>query len=164
MDNQLFRQKSIERISSPEELHDYMRVTSPRLWMLLGAIVLLLVGFIVYASTATMENIMAIKVEVETYEGEDDDGNPTEWSNVMAVLPLSMKDTIGVGMEVRLGNEKGKIVLLNQQIAPDESTGGEGNTMFIYIEMEKKNFHLPQGIYDADLVLESSTPFSFLWN
>ena len=31
MQNELFRQKSIERISSPEALHDYMRVTSPRL-------------------------------------------------------------------------------------------------------------------------------------
>ena len=50
MDNGLFRKKSIDRISSPEELHDYMRVTSPRLWMILAAVVLLLVGFIVYAS------------------------------------------------------------------------------------------------------------------
>ena len=62
MENGLFRKKSMERISSPEELHDYMRVTSPRLWMILGAIVALLVGFIVYASTATMENTMPITV------------------------------------------------------------------------------------------------------
>jgi hypothetical protein len=47
MDNQLFRKKSIDRISSPEKLEDYMRVTSPRLWMLLSAIVILLVGFLV---------------------------------------------------------------------------------------------------------------------
>ena len=47
MENGLFRKKSLERISSPEELHDYMRVTSPRLWMILAAIVVLLVGFIV---------------------------------------------------------------------------------------------------------------------
>lgn len=35
MENNLFRKKSLEHISSPEELHDYMRVTSPRLWMIL---------------------------------------------------------------------------------------------------------------------------------
>ena len=67
MQNGLFRQKSIERISSPEALHDYMRVTSPRLWMILAAVVLLLGGFIAYASTAKMENTMPIKVTVETY-------------------------------------------------------------------------------------------------
>ncbi len=164
MDNQLFRQKSIERISSPEELHDYMRVTSPRLWMLLGAIVLLLVGFIVYASTATLENVMAIKVEVENYGGVEDDGTEWEWSSVSATLPLSMKDTVSAGMEVRIGGEKGKITLLNQQIATGDSGDEGGNLLFIYIEMEKKNFQLPDGLYDADLVLESSTPFSFLWN
>ena len=55
MENQLFRKKSLERISSPEEMHDYMRVTSPRLWMILAAIVVLLGGFIAYAATTTMK-------------------------------------------------------------------------------------------------------------
>ena len=68
MENQFFRQKSMKRISSPEELHDYMRVTSPKLWMILGAIAAILIGFIVYASTATMENTMPITVEVASYE------------------------------------------------------------------------------------------------
>ena len=67
MDNGLFRKKSMDRISSPEALHDYMRVTSPRLWMILAAIVLLLGGFVVYASTAKMENTIPLRVTVETY-------------------------------------------------------------------------------------------------
>ena len=29
MENGLFRKKNMERIASPEELHDYMRVNSP---------------------------------------------------------------------------------------------------------------------------------------
>ena len=76
MQNGLFRQKSIERISSPEALHDYMRVTSPRLWMILAAVVLLLGGFIAYASTAKMENTMPIKVTVETYQKRDEASPP----------------------------------------------------------------------------------------
>ena len=43
-------------------MHDYMRVTSPRLWMILAAIVILLAGFIAYASTTTMESTVPIKV------------------------------------------------------------------------------------------------------
>ena len=65
MENGLFRKKSLERISSPEQLHDYMHVTSPRLWMLLIAVAVLLIGFLAYASTATMENTMPIKVNVQ---------------------------------------------------------------------------------------------------
>lgn len=48
MDKNLFRKKSLKRISSSEELHDYMRVNSPRLWMILTTIVVLLAGFIVF--------------------------------------------------------------------------------------------------------------------
>ena len=59
MENQLFRKKSLESISSPEEMHDYMRVTTPRLWMLLTAIVVLVAGFIVYASMTTLENTIS---------------------------------------------------------------------------------------------------------
>ena len=65
MDKQLFRQKSLDHISSPEELHDYMRVTSPRLWMILTAIVLLLGGFIIYAATARMESTETIRLRVD---------------------------------------------------------------------------------------------------
>ena len=67
MENNLFRKRSLESISSPDELHDYMRVTSPRLWMLLSAIAALLVGFLIYASTATMENTLKIQVTVASF-------------------------------------------------------------------------------------------------
>ncbi len=32
----LFREKSIESIESPEALNDYLRVTSPSIWLILG--------------------------------------------------------------------------------------------------------------------------------
>ena len=40
----LFRQKSLDRISSPEQLNDYIRVSTPSVWMVLIAIVILLAG------------------------------------------------------------------------------------------------------------------------
>ena len=100
MENGLFRKKSLERISSPEELHDYMRVTSPRLWMILAAIVVLLVGFIVYASTATMENTKQIRVKVETYHlsAEETGGEPLDGTYAYCELPLEELDVIKTGM------------------------------------------------------------------
>ena len=44
----IFRQKSIDRISSPEELHDYIKVSSPSAWVVLTAIIVLLVGVLVW--------------------------------------------------------------------------------------------------------------------
>ena len=42
----LFRKKSIDRIQSPEQLNDYLRVANPAVWVLLAAILLLLAGAI----------------------------------------------------------------------------------------------------------------------
>lgn len=35
MNQQLFRQSSIDRVFSPEQLNDYIRVTNPGVWMVL---------------------------------------------------------------------------------------------------------------------------------
>ena len=46
--NDLFRKKNMERVSSPEQLNDYIRVSDPGVWMLLAAIIILLVGVCVW--------------------------------------------------------------------------------------------------------------------
>ena len=44
MKNQLFREKSMERVSSPEQLNDYIRVANPSVWLALAVVVFLLIG------------------------------------------------------------------------------------------------------------------------
>ena len=165
MQNDLFRKKSLERISSPEELHDYMRVTTPRLWMLLTAIIVLLAGFIVYASMANLENTMKIKVMVDNIDAiEDDNGEPVKMATssiFFATLPISYKDTVETNMKVRIGKEEGKVDML-AIVNTDESDGQQG--LSLIISMDNSSLALPDGEYDAELVLEATTPISFLWN
>ena len=165
MQNDLFRKKSLERISSPEELHDYMRVTTPRLWMLLTAIILLLAGFIEYASIANLENTMKIKVMVDNIDPiEDDNGEPVKMATTsifFATLPISYKDTVETNMKVRIGKEEGKVDML-AIVNSDESDGQQG--LSLIISMDNSSLTLPDGEYDAELVLEATTPISFLWN
>ena len=54
----LFRKKSMEKISSPEELNDYIRVTTPSVWLVLLATVILLLGMLAWSifGTVNMEN------------------------------------------------------------------------------------------------------------
>ena len=42
----LFSQKSLNRINGPEELYDYIRVTTPSVWIVLTAITLLVIGIL----------------------------------------------------------------------------------------------------------------------
>lgn len=48
MSKQLFRQKSLDKITSPEQMGDYIRVSNPSVWMILAAIIVLLIGVCVW--------------------------------------------------------------------------------------------------------------------
>ena len=40
----LFREKSLETVENPEQLNDYLKVTSPGVWIVLGAVIVILAG------------------------------------------------------------------------------------------------------------------------
>ena len=44
----IFRKTSLERMSSPEKLNDYIRVSNPSVWIILSAIAILLIAAIVW--------------------------------------------------------------------------------------------------------------------
>ncbi|MCR5626865.1 MAG: hypothetical protein K6F99_06070 [Lachnospiraceae bacterium] len=50
----IFREKSIERVSSPEKLNDYIRVSSPSVWLIMGAIIVLLLGLLIWSVFGTV--------------------------------------------------------------------------------------------------------------
>ena len=51
----IFREKSMDRVSSPEALNDYIRVTTPSVWIVLAAIVILLAGMLAWSIFGTVE-------------------------------------------------------------------------------------------------------------
>ena len=59
MDNQIFRKKSLEQISSPEQLNDYLRVINPAVWLVLTAVILLLAGMLIWSSIASIDSFAA---------------------------------------------------------------------------------------------------------
>ena len=46
MSDSIFREKSLKKISSPESLNEYVKVSNPGIWVLLVAIIILLVGIL----------------------------------------------------------------------------------------------------------------------
>ncbi len=56
MDNQLFRKESLDQITSPEQMNDYLRVTNPAVWLLLTAVILLLAGVLLWSSIASIDS------------------------------------------------------------------------------------------------------------
>ena len=61
----LFREKSLEAVESPESLNDYLRVTSPGVWLVLAAVICLLVGAILWGIFGHIRTTTQVAVSVE---------------------------------------------------------------------------------------------------
>ena len=51
----IFRKKTLERVNQPDDLNDYIRVTTPAVWIVLIAIILLLVGIFAWMIFGTVD-------------------------------------------------------------------------------------------------------------
>ncbi|MCR5142922.1 MAG: hypothetical protein K6C68_10435 [Ruminococcus sp.] len=133
----IFRKKSIERISSPEQLTDYLRVTNPGIWVLLAAVITLLGGLFAWSMTGSLETLADGVAVVE-------DGQ----AQIMVID--SGRGEIKSGMTVRVGGEE-------YSIATVESDD-YGRTV-AYAPIDKTD-----GRYDVKIVTESIHPIRFLFS
>ena len=137
MQNRLFRSKVMDRVSSPEQLHDYMRVTSPAIWMVLGAVIALLAGLLVLSSVKRLETLLPAEAQVD--------------NGVMEItLPPSKGGEVDDGMTVRVAGREVAI----EYVREDET----GDTVCT------ANLDVEDGTYDAEIVTDSVAPISFLLN
>ena len=60
MDNGLFRKSSVDRMNSPEQLNEYVRVVRPGVWIVLGAVALLLAGVVIWGVFGEVDGIHPI--------------------------------------------------------------------------------------------------------
>ena len=137
MDKQLFRKQSIDRISSPEQLQDYMRVTSPGIWMVLTAIIVMLAGLIICSSIGTVETSYPVAADVKAGEAS-------------IVLDKDTEYTVKEGVTLRVAGED--ITIENVRRLDSGET------------VVTAEVSLQDGTYDAKIVTERITPITFLLN
>ena len=79
METEVYRKKSLERISAPEDLNDYLHVTRPPVWIFLVAVIVLIVGSLLWASTGKAyveDGVARITVDDEKYGAMLETGMP----------------------------------------------------------------------------------------
>ena len=64
----LFREKNLERLESPEKLNDYLRVTSPGVWLVLITVIVLLIGVCIWGVFGRIEATTTAAVVTESGE------------------------------------------------------------------------------------------------
>lgn len=159
MSGQIFRKKSLERVASPENLNDYIKISSIGAWLILTAVIVLLVGCFVWGIVGRIQTKITTAVVSDAngivcYISADD-----EESLITAEDPYIEVD--GVRYEISS--------VSSTPVAVDESldeyavyAGGFSSGDWIYVVNVEGT--MAEGSYDASLILDSVAPISFLVN
>lgn len=156
-ESSVFRKKSLDRISSPEQLNDYIHVSSPGIWILLAAVIILLVGIGVWAAYGTMET----KIPVCAIS----DGS-SSWCYIRAEDRNSVKENMIVAIDDKR-SLLGEISTLPEAVDSDfpEYALHVGNLKAgEWVYSAKLFLRLPEGIYDAAIITEEVNPLSFIFS
>ena len=155
--NNLFRKNSMDQVSSPEQLNDYIRVSTPSVWILLCAIVLLLAGVCTWGIFGRMETeIASVTVSengvVTCYFSEND------FSKVKPGMNVSLGDTEGVILSISKEPIKAGSALTEYMC----HLGGFTFDQWVYEAV--CDVTCPEGVYRSSIVTESISPMSFILN
>lgn len=154
----IFRQKSIDKVSSPEQLDSYLKVTSPSVWLVLIGIIIIMVGAISWGALGKLKTYTmagcAVEYNVAYCYVKEDDGPKVE-----------------KGMTVEIPSEKVEFNIISK-----ENTGfnipSEYDYLLHIIGITPNDYvfgmygycTLPDGYYAARIVTESITPLEFILN
>lgn len=157
MNEQLFRKKSVDRVSSPEQLNEYIKVSNPGIWMILAAIVILLVGAIVWGVLGTLDTTLSTVAVAENGE-------------LTVYVKEADIDSIEEGMTVRIGGKEGTITEISTTPTTVDGAfsdyalhvGNLVNGEWVFAIRVSGEF--TDGVHNADIVVESVSPMSFILN
>ena len=139
MSEEIFRKKSLDRVKSPENLDDYIKVANPGVWLLLVSVIVLLAGACVWGIIGHIDSTVPSTVRIE---------------NGTAVCYVAEENIKGIteGMTVKFDDKETVI----------ESIGAKENGE--YICTLKTDEALKDGFYDGKVVTQSYKPLSFVLN
>lgn len=94
MQNSIFRKSSLERISSPEQLNEYVRIVNPGVWAVLLGLFALLIAVAVWAYTGSIPETVQLTGVAFAQEGEEE--------TVYCFVPMSVSKKLTKGMKVQV--------------------------------------------------------------
>lgn len=136
MSEKLFREKSLKRISSPEELDRYIKIANPSVWLILSAVLILLISICIWGIFGRLETVVVASGTVQNGE-------------MTATLSAENADKVEPGMTVYLNGEEVGVV---------HTVSAEG----LSAKIETTN--LADGKYELTIIVESINPVYFILN
>lgn len=157
MENQtIFRDKSIERISSPDQLNDYVKLTNPGVWFVVAAIMTILFGALIFGIVGHIDSsVPGVCI--------------SENGKAVCLVKREYGERFREDMYMKADGKEYKVFLKNAKpVALDSSmdsyalfVGNMELSEWVYvIDVEGE---VPDGIYEARIVTERISPLSFIF-
>lgn len=156
MEEKIFRKKSIDRVSSPEDLNHYIKSTSPSVWFVLAAIIVLLAGFIVWAAVGTINSGGVCGVEVKNGEFTcvvDENTYKKAKENPLVKINDEEINSFSVSKPTDLYDENNQYLLHISNIS-------EGEWYYVL----KGKTSQEDGQYQGYFIAEKISPITFIFN
>ena len=157
MNDKIFRKKSVDKMSSPEQLNDYIKVTSPGIWMVLAAIAILLAGVCVWGIFGKLETKLTVAAESRA-------GQTVLYVKENAVPSLKKDMTVTIGdASYAIVSVSAEPISVTEEIGEyARRTGNLSIGEWVYLVQIDKT--LPDGVYTAQFVIDSVSPLHFVFN
>ena len=164
MDKKIFREKSLERLNSPDEFDKYVRVSTPGIWILVAGILFVLAGVFVWGIWGDIKNY----VDVALMETED--------GKCYCLINGEDMDGIKEGMTIECEGQEFTVSNLSnydnfdtidQGWARVYQMLGIGDDQWIYrADASGAPYSEEKGekIYKAKILVEELKPFGFIFN
>ena len=159
MKNSLVPGKHIDRISSPEQLNDRLRVANPGVWLLLAGILLVLAGICVWGIFGRLDTLLPV-------------GAMTDQGKTICYVKEESRDRIALDMEVISESRTTFVAGISPQPVQVDSqfpeylchVGNLSRGEWVYAVTLKEPIGKDGSIFSADIVIESITPARFVVN
>lgn len=156
MNERLFRKKSIEKVSSPESLNDYVKVASPSVWIILIGIIILLIGICAWGVMGRLDTRVNVGVICDGSENicyiDESDINNIKVGQIFEVAGTEC-EIVEVSKTPIQGKELSPLMLHTLNVTEES-----------WIYEAKARGTLSAGEYRAYIVIESVSPMSFVIN
>lgn len=157
MNNRIFREKTIAKVSSAEELNDYIRVSNPGIWMILAAVIILLAGVCIWGIFGHMDTKVPAAAVVGNGEAvllvREQDADGLAAGGTAVVQDREITISLVSDQLIPVTEEMDERVLRAGQLQPGE-----------WVCPVSASTDLPDGIYPGKIVIESVSPMSFILN
>ncbi len=152
----LFREKSLEAVESPEALNDYLQVTSPGVWLILSAVILLLIGGILWTVFGRIDTSVSLAV------ASGDQG-------VVCYVPYQQMESVMASGAITIEGRtwpmqrdtQARLVTVGEDMNPFLRVAGNLRLGDVTVETHL-TADLPAGVYTGTVVTESLHPISLL--